>query len=104
MLKRLLLPAAAAAIGLGAAVFQPAPANAASIAGAASFTHSQAQTVSDIVEVSRRHRHAHRHHGRHHHRHHHYARPFYFAPYAYAPRRCGYVWNHRLYQHVWRCW
>ena len=100
MLKRFVLPAAAAAV-LGAAVFAPTSANAYWASTPASVTHGNAQGVSDVIEVRRRGRHHSRH--RHWHRRH-FARPYFYAPYAYAPRRCGYVWNHRLYRNVWACW
>jgi hypothetical protein len=99
MLKRLLLPAAAALFG-AAALFS-APANATWAAAPAAVTHSQAQNVSDVIEVRDRHR-------RHGHRHHRHWHPYAFAPYygsyAYYPRRCGYVWSPRHYRHVYRCW
>jgi len=101
MIKRLLLSLAAGAAIFGAAALIPASASA-SMAGAAASINLNAQNVSDVVQVQHRHRHhGHRHH---HHRHGHWNRGFHFAPYAFAPRRCGYVWSPRLYRHVYRCW
>ena len=106
MIKRLLLSLAAGAAIFGATALIPATAGAASMAGAAASININAQNVSDVIEVGRRHRH--RHHGHRHHRHHRHGhwhhRGFHFAPYAFAPRRCGYVWSPRLYRTVWRCW
>ena len=106
MIKRLLLSLAAGAAIFGATALIPATAGAASMAGAAASININAQNVSDVIEVGRRHRH--RHHGHRHHRHHRHGHwrhgGFFFAPYAFAPRRCGYVWSPRLYRTVWRCW
>ena len=104
MLKRLLMPAAAALI-FGAVSAIPQPAAAATfISGAATATQSNAQTVSDVVEVRRRGRHyrAHRHHRRW--RAPSYSFGHYYAPRAYYAPRCGYTWNPRRHRQVWRCW
>lgn len=97
MIKRLMIPAAAALIfGAVSAIPQPAAAN--YISGAATATQSNAQTVSDVVEVRRRSRH----HG---HRHRGWAPyAYYYAPRAYYAPVCGYKWNHRRHRMVWRCW
>lgn len=97
MLSRFALSVAAAAI-LGAAALVPAPANAYWASAPASITHVNAQAISDVVEVHRRSR------ARSWSRYHWRVPPYYYSPYAYAPRRCGYVWNHRLYRHIWHCW
>jgi hypothetical protein len=97
MLNRFVLPAAAAAL-VGAAALAPTPASAYWASTPASVTHGNAQSVSDVVPVHRRDRRRSwvRHHWR--------IAPYYYAPYVYAPRRCGYVWDYRLYRNVWRCW
>ena len=99
MLKRLLLPAAAGVAIYGAAALVPAPASA-HWAG----THQTAQGASDVIQVQRAHRNRGWHGHRNHHRHWHYARPYHYAPYAFAPRRCGYVWSPRYHRHIYRCW
>ena len=104
MLKRLLMPAAAALI-FGAVSAIPQPAAAATfISGAATATQSNAQTVSDVVEVRRRGRHhrAHRHHRRWRGPSFSYGR--YYAPRAYYARRCGYVVRPHRGRVVYRCW
>jgi hypothetical protein len=107
MIKRVLMSLTAGAAIFGAAALIPASASAASMAGAAATIHLNAQNVSDVVQVRDRHRHRHHgHHHRHHHRHGHWGwgGVGFYAPYAFAPRTCGYVWSPRHYRHVYRCW
>jgi hypothetical protein len=105
MIKRLLLSLAAGAAIFGTAALIPAAAGASSLAGAANAINLNAQNVSDVVQVQHRHRHRHhRHAHRHHHRNWGWGGIGFYAPYAFAPRRCGYVWSPRHYRHVYRCW
>jgi len=104
MMKRFLLSLAAGAAIFGTTALIPAAAGASSLSGAAAAIDLNAKNVSDVIQVQR---HRHRRHGhwhRHHHRHWGWGPRFYAPPYAWAPRRCGYVWSPRLYRHVYRCW
>lgn len=101
MIKRLMIPAAAALV-FGAVAATPQPAAATYISGAATATQSNAQTVSDVVEVRRRGRHrSHRRHYGHRHRGYSFG---YYAPRAYYAPRCGYVVRPHRGRVVYRCW
>lgn len=101
MIKRLMIPAAAALV-FGAVAATPQPAAANYISGAATATQSNAQIVSDVIEVRRRGRHrSHRRHYGHRHRGYSFG---YYAPRAYYAPRCGYTWSWRRHRNIWRCW
>ena len=102
MTRRLLLPLAAGLALFGATAMIPAPASA-QLSGAAAAIDLNAKSVSNVTEVGRRDRRHRRHWGpRHNWRWH--ARPRFYSPYAYYPRRCGYVWSYRYGRHIYRCW